>query len=848
MNRKYLSLILAMIMVVSTFSIVNAAPTNNIKIDWLVKNGIVKGDSGTGDLRLMESITRSEAATMIVRAQQLETLVKGFEPIVGKFKDVKTSHWANGYINVAVSNGVVNGYPDGTFKPEGKITYEEIIKMLVVVNGDLPAENKLDSWEVPYIQKAIEVGILKDINIDSYKAPAIRSIMFEMVYNVVSKDSVTGLESYKGIVIENSRVNGLDKDEIAIEVLERNSSAANHRYDKESNVRIKLGNVKGDTNYLLGKVIDVTINDKNEATILSVDNSYSYLTGAANVLKDRLTIKGKTYNVSDTNIYANTFDKLLAIYHNDKSYNDFKEYFEKIGKSKEFNIDFSNVTMKGNSILFIDSFVFEDIAPVKETLKSGEEIHIFRDDSNGTITRFIPNSVLAFTQEGIKSMEIEDIKANDVVHIYNREKAIVRTDAKVTGSFGRFNEDSKGNYVQLDGKDYLVSEADKRKSIYSLDGIRYFTIFGNRGFNDLAPLKDKNVSLLLDANNKVQAIVGEIKFNEGVFVIDETTRKDANVLGINNESITALPDSSSILNFLGSKDNKYIDDFKRGDLVYLMNDNNNKIDKMIRMATAATINTQAKPVVKTAKGNFDMSKSSIRLEEARNLTSTFLINNANVFIIEVDGSKVPKIQGTTLDYVIENTKSNSNLKAYIITNRDFNIMNVGNDIKVGNEAEIAHTIIFTNLENIKSDLIKEVIQVTFKFIPGKDSRIEGNDIYGSTITRDVEKYANIPTLVAGDIIQLSINKDKFVEEVVVSIPKSDKTYKVIALDDYSSTIARLAILEDSNKVRKQFYILKDAFDLGQVKIGDIVSVNLNKSGDIDILVVRDSKTSISGKF
>ena len=219
MNKKYLSLILALVMVLGTFSIVNAAPTNNAKVNWLVENGLVKGDEWTGELRLGDTITRAEASAMVVRLQGLEALATGFKGTKSQFKDVKTSHWANGYINVVASNGVVNGYEDGTFRPDGKITYAEIIKMLVVVNGDLPVSNPLVSWEVPYITKALEVGILKDINVVSYSNSAIRERIFEMVYNLMSKEAEVGLETYKGIVIENTMVSGLDKDELAISQL-----------------------------------------------------------------------------------------------------------------------------------------------------------------------------------------------------------------------------------------------------------------------------------------------------------------------------------------------------------------------------------------------------------------------------------------------------------------------------------------------------------------------------------------------------------------------------------------------------------------------------------------------------
>ena len=76
----------------------------------------------------------------------------------GKFSDVSTSHWANGVISYAseekMKNGqnIVNGYPDGTFKPEDNITNAELLKMLVVAT-----KKDLNSTEIkmPNGQKTI---------------------------------------------------------------------------------------------------------------------------------------------------------------------------------------------------------------------------------------------------------------------------------------------------------------------------------------------------------------------------------------------------------------------------------------------------------------------------------------------------------------------------------------------------------------------------------------------------------------------------------------------------------------------------------------------------------------------
>lgn len=62
------------------------------------------------------------------------------EPI---FKDVPNNHWAKQAIEEAVANGIVNGYPDGTFKPSQYVTESEFLKMLVFQYAldEIPSSN-----------------------------------------------------------------------------------------------------------------------------------------------------------------------------------------------------------------------------------------------------------------------------------------------------------------------------------------------------------------------------------------------------------------------------------------------------------------------------------------------------------------------------------------------------------------------------------------------------------------------------------------------------------------------------------------------------------------------------------
>ena len=58
-----------------------------------------------------------------------------------KFSDVPQSHWAYQYISELVNRGVIAGYPDGTFRPDGTVTRAEWAKIMTLAAGIVPTDN-----------------------------------------------------------------------------------------------------------------------------------------------------------------------------------------------------------------------------------------------------------------------------------------------------------------------------------------------------------------------------------------------------------------------------------------------------------------------------------------------------------------------------------------------------------------------------------------------------------------------------------------------------------------------------------------------------------------------------------
>lgn len=94
---------------------------------------IMVGDD-YGDFNFDGLVTRAQMAKIAVASSSVKnTVALGLQ--FSPFSDVKGSYWGAPYIRTAVSAGIVDGYIDGTFRPEGTVTYEEAVTMMLRVLG-----------------------------------------------------------------------------------------------------------------------------------------------------------------------------------------------------------------------------------------------------------------------------------------------------------------------------------------------------------------------------------------------------------------------------------------------------------------------------------------------------------------------------------------------------------------------------------------------------------------------------------------------------------------------------------------------------------------------------------------
>ena len=200
--KKLLAMVLALVMTLSLAVSANAAfkDDKSISDDYaesvavLNGMGVFKGYED-GSFKPEGNITRAEVATIIYRiytADVAKNDKSGLYATYNKFSDMAGAGWAQGYIGYCANASLVKGYPDGTFKPSGKVTGYEVLAMILrAVGYDKNNEFSGADWALHVAQTAQQLGVLKNIKGVDLNAAASRELVAELLFQGIQKAQVT---------------------------------------------------------------------------------------------------------------------------------------------------------------------------------------------------------------------------------------------------------------------------------------------------------------------------------------------------------------------------------------------------------------------------------------------------------------------------------------------------------------------------------------------------------------------------------------------------------------------------------------------------------------------------------
>ena len=177
---------MAMTMVVPAFAYTDTKDSDyNAAITFLSGLGVVNGYED-GSYQPEKVVTRAEMAKLLVVALGLDagaSLLEG----TSSFDDVATTHWATGYIAVAVQYGLIKGDGDGNFRPDDTVNYAEVATMVLRALGYDRVVDKNGQWPTNYLNKANELKIFDEIA-EKFEGTdgATRGTVAQMLWNMLN--------------------------------------------------------------------------------------------------------------------------------------------------------------------------------------------------------------------------------------------------------------------------------------------------------------------------------------------------------------------------------------------------------------------------------------------------------------------------------------------------------------------------------------------------------------------------------------------------------------------------------------------------------------------------------------
>lgn len=143
--------------------------------------GVLDG-YGDGTFRPDTVLNRAQFCKMAVYAMDGSGELGRYSTVT-IFPDVKHSHWASAYINMAARKGIISGFADGKFKPGQTVTAGQAVTILMRGLG-YKDEDMGGVWPQSYMAEAQTNGLLKSTGITSAYAGLTRAQAAKLFLNL----------------------------------------------------------------------------------------------------------------------------------------------------------------------------------------------------------------------------------------------------------------------------------------------------------------------------------------------------------------------------------------------------------------------------------------------------------------------------------------------------------------------------------------------------------------------------------------------------------------------------------------------------------------------------------------
>ena len=507
--KKLVSLLLV-ISIFMSFSLLGTAYSyNDISdseyindIEELKAIGIMSGDE-SGNFKPDECLTRAEFAKIICKIDGMEFDI-GANAGMG-FSDVASNHWAFGHIFYAVGRKYMQGYTDGTFRPDDCITGREALKVLVSLTGyDFLAMAKggyPDGYEITGAELGITKGL--DISLNDYVYREEIARMINNSLDVPYAKNISISDNYKYEINNNNTLlseklkmrrgkgvfTATDSAKLGVSSL----AAEGRIIINGEEMKITDNSVKDYLGYNVSYLYSFDKEDEKEKKLIYIKDNKTKILELTN--EDEISFSGNTLNFvkndKDENIkISQSADYVVNgdnVIYSDNLFDNFK-----LGRIKLISTGASS----GYDIVIITSYqvvrvgiVDKDNMIVSDKYKPLTRVD-FDDTSKEYVIRDNDGNFLTFA----------DIKRDDILLLSQGEKRVecYVSDKKVTGRITEITDDDE---FLIDGQKYKLNYLGKANAKISLgkDCVLYIDSFGNVADIETRIGTDNNIAYMIKA-------------------------------------------------------------------------------------------------------------------------------------------------------------------------------------------------------------------------------------------------------------------------------------------------------------------------------------------------------------
>lgn len=389
--------------------------------------GVLSG-MGDGSFAPDSFLTRAQAAKIAVC---IMGKTKEAVATTAAFSDVKSTDWYSGYVNVVAKDGVITGYPSGSFGANDTLTFAQAITIVVRLLG-YNAEDVGHKWPQGYMEKAEVLGLTENMAF-SYNDAITRSQAALVIYRALFTD-------IKGA--KTKLVTKMDKNvyEDAIILATNSTNAALLQNEVQSDKGIfTFDEGKADMAAAVGRKGTLVVSDKNEVIAFVAADGF---------ITEEYTVAAVYREGNSDNISLITEEgKVVALSSKAKLYMGGGEYTaEKL--TEGLNAGSTVILYKENGSLkyaFVEEYRNEGPVTVLDADKAKDMFNI----KNAADTRVI--------RKGI-SATWDDIEMYDVMYYSEKTDTVYVYCDRVTGMYEKASPmKSNVSRVTVSGKEYSLS-------------------------------------------------------------------------------------------------------------------------------------------------------------------------------------------------------------------------------------------------------------------------------------------------------------------------------------------------------------------------------------------------------